>query len=75
MKLTAEVLKITAGGKRIAIISEETANSLGVHSSDRIRIIHGSQEMIAITNIASHFPRNRIGFYEEISTTLGLRCR
>jgi AMP phosphorylase len=73
MKLTAEVLKITAGGKRIAIISEETANSLGVHSSDRIRIIHGSQEMIAITNIASHFPRNRIGFYEEISTTLGLK--
>jgi AMP phosphorylase len=73
MKLTAEVLKITAGGKRIAIISEETANSLGVHSSDRIRIIHGSQEMIAITNIATHFPRNRIGFYEEISNTLGLK--
>ena len=73
MKLIAEVLKITAGGKRIAIISEETANSIGVHSSDRIRIIHGSQKMIAITNIATHFPKNRIGFYEEISNTLGLK--
>jgi AMP phosphorylase len=72
MKLAAEVLKITAGGKRIAIISEETANLLGVNSSDRIKIIYGSQEMIAIVNIATHFPRNRIGFYEEISEVLGL---
>lgn len=72
MKLNAEVLKITAGGKRIAIISEETANLLGVHSSDRIRIIYGFQEIIAIVNIATHFPRNRIGFYEEISEALGL---
>ena len=73
MKLIAEVLKITAGGKQIAIISEESANSLGVHSSDRIRITHGSKEMIAITNIAIHFPRNRIGFYEEISKSLGIK--
>ena len=73
MKLIAEVLKITAGGKQIAIISEESANSLGVHSSDRIKIRHGSKEMIAITNIATHFPRNRIGFYEEISKSLGLK--
>ena len=73
MKLIAEVLKITAGGKQIAIISEESANSLGVHSSDRIRITHGSKEMIAIANIAVHFPRNRIGFYEEISKSLGIK--
>jgi len=72
MNLTAEVLKITAGGKQIAIISEESANSLGVHSSDRLKITHGSKEMIAITNIATHFPRNRIGFYEEISKSLGI---
>ncbi len=73
MKLIAEVLKITAGGKQIAIISEESANSLGVHSSDRIKITHGSKEMIAITNIATHFPRNRIGFYQEISESLGIK--
>jgi len=73
MKLIAEVLKITAGGKRIAIISDETANSLGVHSSDRIKIIHGSQNIIALANIAEHFPQNRIGFYEEISNALGLK--
>ncbi|MBT0160364.1 AMP phosphorylase [Candidatus Bathyarchaeota archaeon A05DMB-2] len=69
----AEVLKITAGGKRIAILSEETASQIGVHSSDRMRITHGSQTVIAIANIAAHFPTNRIGLYEEISAALGLR--
>ncbi|MHC4891479.1 MAG: hypothetical protein ACYTEO_18655, partial [Planctomycetota bacterium] len=69
----AEVLKITAGGRRIAILGEETASLLGVHSSDRIRIAYGDQQIIAIANLATHFPKNRIGLYEEISETLGLR--
>ena len=43
MELIAEVLNITAGGRRIAIISEETAGILGVHSSDRIAVAHGNQ--------------------------------
>ena len=65
MKLNVEILMITTGGSRIAILSEETASLLGVHSSDRIRITCGKQEMIAIANIAPHFPKNRIGLYEE----------
>jgi AMP phosphorylase len=73
MKLAAEVLNITAGGRRIAILAEETASLLGVHSSDRICITHGDQQIIAITNLATHFPKNRIGLYEEISQTLGLK--
>lgn len=73
MDLVAEVLNITAGGRRIAIIGEETASLLGVHSSDRICITYGERHLIAITNLAAHFPRNRIGLYEEISETLGLK--
>jgi AMP phosphorylase len=73
MELIAEVLNITAGGKRIAILSEETATLLGVHSSDRIRITYCEQQIIAIANVATHFPNNRIGLYEEISETLGLK--
>jgi AMP phosphorylase len=73
MELIAEVLNITAGGRRIAILSEETANLLGVHSSDRIRITYADQQIIAIANLATHFPQNRIGLYEEISKTLGLK--
>src|SRR4030042_812615 len=73
MELVAEVLNITAGGRRIAILGEETASLLGVHSSDRIRVTYGDQQIIAIANLATHFPKNRIGLYEEISKTLGLK--
>src|SRR5512140_2398157 len=73
MELTVEALMITTGGNRIAILSEETANFLGVHSSDRIRISNGKQEMIAIANIAPFFPANRIGLYQEATSALGLK--
>jgi len=73
MELVAEVLNITAGGRRIAVLSEESASLLGVHSSDRIRVAYGDQQIIAIANLATHFPKNRIGLYEEISKTLGLK--
>ncbi len=73
MELVAEVLNITAGGRRIAILSEETASLLGVHSSDRVSINFCEKKIIALANIATHFPKNRIGLYEEISNVLGLK--
>jgi AMP phosphorylase len=73
MQLTVEVLLITTGGSRIAILSEESASQLGVHSSDRIKITYGAEEMIAIANIAEHFPQNRIGLYEEALDALGVK--
>ncbi|MCW4054267.1 MAG: AMP phosphorylase [Candidatus Bathyarchaeota archaeon] len=73
MELIAEVMKITAGGRRIAILGEETASLLGVHSSDRICIRYCERKIIAIANLATHFPKNRIGLYEEISETLGVK--
>lgn len=73
MDLSVEVLMITTGGSRIAILSEKSANLLGVHSSDRIKITYGTQEMIAIANIAAHFPQNRIGLYEETTEALGVK--
>jgi len=73
MELTAEVLNITAGGRRIAILGEETARLLGVHSSDRICITYCERQIIAIANVATHFPKKRIGLYEEISDNLGVK--
>ena len=73
MELIAEVMKITAGGRRIAILGEETASLLGVHSSDRICIRYCERKIIAIANLATHFPKNRIGLYEEISERLGVK--
>ena len=66
MDLIAEVLNITAGRRRIAILGEETAKLLGVHSSDRICMTYCEQKIIAIANVATHFPKNHIGLYEEI---------
>jgi AMP phosphorylase len=74
MELIVETLMITTGGSRIALLSEETASQLGVHSSDRIRIVYcKNQEMIAIANIADYFPPNRIGLYHETIAALGVK--
>ena len=73
MKLKARLLDIQAGGKSIALLDDETASLFGVHSSDRIKIIYKNEQLIAIVNIASNFPPNRVGLYEEISRKLGVR--
>lgn len=73
MDLVVELLNITTGGNRIVVISEQTANLLGVRSSDRVKIAYGSKEMIAITNIAENFPQNRIGLFEETEAALAVK--
>jgi AMP phosphorylase len=73
MKLRAKLLDIQAGGRRIAILDDETASLLGVHSSDRVRISYKNKQLIAIVNIAGDFPRSHIGLYEEISKMLGIK--
>jgi AMP phosphorylase len=72
MELYVETLMISTGGSRIALLSEQTASQLGVHSSDRIKITCKNQEMIAIANIADYFPPNRIGLYRETVAALGV---
>jgi len=74
MRLKAKLLDIQAGGRRIAILDDETASLLGVHSSDRVSIAYKKQQIIAMVNIASNFPRNHIGLYEEISKALGIKA-
>ena len=72
MELVVGVLNITAGGKRIAIIDEETASLLGVHSSDRIRLTYGGKEVIALVNMATNFSPDRIWLYTEVSEALSV---
>lgn len=73
MQLSVEVLMISTGGSRIALLSEKSASLLGVHSSDRIKITCKNQEMIAIANIADYFPPNSIGLYRETIAALGVK--
>jgi AMP phosphorylase len=72
MELTAGVLNITAGGKRIVILNDQTAGLLGVHSSDRVKLAFGGREVIAIADLASDFPADRVWFYAEIAQALGI---
>jgi len=74
LELKTRLLDIQAGGRRIAILDDETASLLGVHSSDRVNITYKNQKIIAIVNIATNFPHNHIGLYEEISKTLGIKA-
>jgi AMP phosphorylase len=74
LKLKARLLDIQAGGRRITILDDDTASLLGVHSSDRVNITYNKQKITAIVNIATNFPRNHIGLYEEISKTLGIKA-
>ncbi len=73
MDLTAGVLNITTGGKRIAIIDEEAANLLGVHSSDRIQLTCCNRSIIAIADVATGYPVDRIWLYLEIAEVLRVK--
>ena len=72
MKLKVRLLEIRAGERRIAILSDETASFLGVHSSDRVKITYRKQELIAIANVAADFPSDSVGLYMEVSEKLGV---
>jgi len=73
MKLKARLLDIQAGGRMIAILDDENASLLGVHSSDRVKITYKNKQIIAITNVATNFPRDYVGLYEENSRRLGVK--
>lgn len=73
MNLKARLLNIQAGGMGIAIMDDETAGLLGIHSSDRVTITYKNQSVVAIVNVATDFPANHVGVYEEITKKLGLK--
>src|SRR4030042_5766144 len=70
MKLRARLLNIQAGGQNIAMLGETDASSLGVHSSDRVKISYEDKCVVAIVNVAVNFPRSSVGLYEETSRKL-----
>jgi AMP phosphorylase len=73
MKIGTRPLGIEAGGKTIVVMDNETAEDLGIRSLDRIRISYGEKRIIAIVNVASNFPRNVLGVYDEVRLGLGVK--
>jgi AMP phosphorylase len=70
MKFRVRLLNIQAGGRNIAILGEEAASALGVHSSDRVEIACSGKHVVAIVNVSSNFPREYVGLYDEVSRKL-----
>lgn len=70
MKFKVKLLGIEAGGKPIIVMDNEYASLLGIHSSDRVEITYKKENAIAIVNVATDFPKNTLGIYEEVRTKL-----
>jgi AMP phosphorylase len=74
MNFRVKLLGIRAGGKQIVVMDDEYASRLGIHSSDRVEITYGKKHLIAITNVASDFPKKTLGIYEEVQTKLKVQA-
>jgi AMP phosphorylase len=70
MEFKVKLLGIRAGGKQIVVMDDEYASSLGIHSSDRVEITYKEQNIIAIANVATSFPKKTLGIYEEVQDKL-----
>jgi AMP phosphorylase len=72
MQLKANPLDIEAGGPLIVVMNVEDAADLGVISSDRIYVRHGSEYAICIMNISAEDERGYLGVYREVRDRLGV---
>ena len=70
MKFKVKLLGIRSGGKQIIVIDDEYASRLGIHSSDRVEVTYKQQNVIAIANVATDFPKKTLGIYEEVQEKL-----
>ncbi len=74
MRLKAKLLEISAGGKNVALLNSESASFLGIRSSDRVKIIRGKIQLVAIVNVSGDLPKDYVGLYEEASGRLQARA-
>jgi AMP phosphorylase len=70
MEFKVKLLGIRSGGKQIIVIDNEYASRLGIHSSDRVEVAYKKQNVIAIANVATDFPKKTLGIYEEVQDKL-----
>jgi len=70
MEFRVKLLGIRAGGKQIIVLDDEYASLMGIHSSDRVEVTYKKQNIIAITNVATDFPKKTLGIYEEVQDKL-----
>ncbi len=76
MKFKVKDMDIATGGVAVAILNIKDAQSLDLHSEDRIRLRLGKKEKVAVIDIAESakaVPVGKIGFFEELLDALGAK--
>lgn len=63
--LKPKKINITVGNKYIVIINSKTATEMDIHPADRIQIINGHHEAIAIVDTSPIIKAGEIGLYVE----------
>src|SRR3989344_8383849 len=76
MKLKVKDMDIATGGPLVAILNHDDAQNLDLHSLDRIKIRKGRKIETVLVDIGESkraVPRGKIGIFEEVIDSLGLR--
>ncbi|MBU0461279.1 MAG: thymidine phosphorylase, partial [Nanoarchaeota archaeon] len=76
MRLKIKDMDIATGGIMIAILNQEDAKRMDLHSGDRILVKHGQRSTTAILDVAESskaVPPGRVGVFEELIDKLNLR--
>lgn len=69
MKLKVKDMDIATGGKLIAILNQNDAKKLDLHSGDRILIKHNSHSTTCVLDISESkkaVPEGKVGLFEEV---------
>lgn len=75
LRLKTKIINIESGGILISVLTEKDATSLGVHSSERIRISKGVKRAIAIVDIAEKYSiiqEGEIGLFFDLASQLDI---
>jgi AMP phosphorylase len=72
--LKVKILGIEAGEKPIAVMHEDDAADMGVHSLSRVTLKDGGGEIVAVVNTTrSAVAKGCIGVFEKIATVMNLK--
>ena len=73
MNFRTRLLDLEALGKLIVVLNVEDAASLGVISSDRVRLKTNSVDVVAILNTSNTLPEGMLGAFKEVKDRLKLK--
>lgn len=72
MQLKPKKINIKTGGIPVAVLHEDTAHKLDLHSGDRVNLKSDRSSLICILDLTSSFAKNQIGLFAETYDKLNI---